>query len=247
VYREITAVCSQILTKPINTLCGKKELLHVKQAVQMMSTVLYTLHTSVGWPLVSRNAHSGNRWQAERQDVRAVLWQRDNLIASCALLWVLPGYEFILSGAESLVRGGVRPFIIRNDVQCLKTPIKNPNGNCPSLLLTPHTPRARLMRYGQQKKKKKMRASSLCRAEDWQELQTVQVIMPTGIIEGVRLCASAQEQDRREPSSNDAETVAFCDTAHRLQQGVLFSQRVIAVPLMPTRTVRPSMHRYIYI
>ena len=38
-YREIIAVCSQIHTKHINTLCGQNvELLNVKQAVNIVTT-----------------------------------------------------------------------------------------------------------------------------------------------------------------------------------------------------------------
>jgi hypothetical protein len=38
-YREIIAVCSQIHTKHINTLCGQNvELLNVKLAVQIVAT-----------------------------------------------------------------------------------------------------------------------------------------------------------------------------------------------------------------
>jgi len=40
-YREITAVCSQIHTKHINTLCGQNvELLNVKLAVHIVTTGL---------------------------------------------------------------------------------------------------------------------------------------------------------------------------------------------------------------
>jgi len=40
-YREIIAVCSQIHTKHINTLCGQNvELLNVKLAVHIVTTVL---------------------------------------------------------------------------------------------------------------------------------------------------------------------------------------------------------------
>ena len=40
-YREIIAVCSQIHTKHINTLCGQNvELLNVKLAVHVVPTVL---------------------------------------------------------------------------------------------------------------------------------------------------------------------------------------------------------------
>jgi hypothetical protein len=47
-YSEIIAVCSQIHTKRINTLCGQNvELLHVKLAVHILTTVQY-----IYWPLV---------------------------------------------------------------------------------------------------------------------------------------------------------------------------------------------------
>ena len=46
-YREIMAVCSEIHTKHINTLCGQNvELLNVKLAVHLVTTVLY-----IEWPL----------------------------------------------------------------------------------------------------------------------------------------------------------------------------------------------------
>ena len=41
-YREIIAVCSQIRTKHINSLCGQNvELLNVKLAVHIVTTVQY--------------------------------------------------------------------------------------------------------------------------------------------------------------------------------------------------------------
>ena len=41
-YREIIAVCPQIHTKHINTVCGQKvELLNVKPAVNIVTTVRY--------------------------------------------------------------------------------------------------------------------------------------------------------------------------------------------------------------
>jgi len=41
-YREIMAVCSQIHTKHINTLCGQNvALLNVKLAVRIVTTVRY--------------------------------------------------------------------------------------------------------------------------------------------------------------------------------------------------------------
>jgi len=43
-YREIIAVCSQIHTKHINTLCGQNvELLNVKLAVHIVTTGHYTV------------------------------------------------------------------------------------------------------------------------------------------------------------------------------------------------------------
>ena len=44
-YREIIAVCSQIHTKHINTLCGQNvELLNVKLAVHIVTTGLYRVN-----------------------------------------------------------------------------------------------------------------------------------------------------------------------------------------------------------
>jgi hypothetical protein len=41
-YREIIALCSQIHTKHINTLCGQNlELLNVKLVVRIVTAVLY--------------------------------------------------------------------------------------------------------------------------------------------------------------------------------------------------------------
>ena len=46
-YREIIAVCSEIHTKHINTLCGQNvELLNVKLAVHIVTTVLYKQYAS---------------------------------------------------------------------------------------------------------------------------------------------------------------------------------------------------------
>ena len=44
-YREIIAVCSQIHTKHINTLCGQNvELLNVKLPVHIVTTGLYRVN-----------------------------------------------------------------------------------------------------------------------------------------------------------------------------------------------------------
>jgi len=44
-YREITAVCSQIHTKHINTLCGQNaELLNVKLVVHIVTTDLWRVN-----------------------------------------------------------------------------------------------------------------------------------------------------------------------------------------------------------
>ena len=46
-YSEIIAVCSQIHTKHINTLCGQNvELLNVKLAVHTVSAVLKTVNST---------------------------------------------------------------------------------------------------------------------------------------------------------------------------------------------------------
>jgi hypothetical protein len=45
-YREIIAVCSQIHTKHINTLCGQNvELLNVNLAVHIVTTATYRVRT----------------------------------------------------------------------------------------------------------------------------------------------------------------------------------------------------------
>ena len=45
-YREIIAVCSEIHTKHINTVCGQNvELLNVKLAVHIVTTVRYIVTT----------------------------------------------------------------------------------------------------------------------------------------------------------------------------------------------------------
>jgi len=47
-YREIIAVCSQIHTKHINTLCGQNvELLNVKLAVHIVTTGLYWVRSLI--------------------------------------------------------------------------------------------------------------------------------------------------------------------------------------------------------
>jgi len=40
-YREIRAVCSEIHTKHINTVCGNVELLNVKLVVHIVTSVRY--------------------------------------------------------------------------------------------------------------------------------------------------------------------------------------------------------------
>jgi len=51
-YREIIAVCSQIHTKHINTLCGQNvELLIVKLAVHIVTTVLYRVKSLLHKPV----------------------------------------------------------------------------------------------------------------------------------------------------------------------------------------------------
>ena len=51
-YREIIAVCSEIHTKYINTLCGQNvELLNVKLAVHIVTTGLQMLETLLQKPV----------------------------------------------------------------------------------------------------------------------------------------------------------------------------------------------------
>jgi hypothetical protein len=48
-YREIIAVCSEIHTEHINTLCGQNvELLNVKLVVHIVTTGLYSVNTVEG-------------------------------------------------------------------------------------------------------------------------------------------------------------------------------------------------------
>ena len=63
-YREIIAVCSEIHTKHINTLCGQNvELLNVKLAVRIVTTELEMLNSSDSCnkhrSLFQRNANTG--------------------------------------------------------------------------------------------------------------------------------------------------------------------------------------------
>jgi len=52
-YREIIAVCSQIHTKHINTLCGQNvELLHVKLVVHIVTTGLIIGEFASATPLL---------------------------------------------------------------------------------------------------------------------------------------------------------------------------------------------------
>ena len=51
-YREIMAVCSQIHTKDINTVCGQNvELLNVKLAVHIVTTGLYWVKSPLYKPV----------------------------------------------------------------------------------------------------------------------------------------------------------------------------------------------------
>jgi hypothetical protein len=52
-YREIIAVCSQIHTKHINTLCGRNvELLNVKLAVHIVTTSMYEVKAACFWHIL---------------------------------------------------------------------------------------------------------------------------------------------------------------------------------------------------
>ena len=52
-YREIMAVCSEIHTKQINTVCGQNvELLNVKLAVHIMTTRLWKVNMWTAWELI---------------------------------------------------------------------------------------------------------------------------------------------------------------------------------------------------
>jgi hypothetical protein len=63
-YREIIAVCSQIHTKHINTLCGQNvELLNVKLAVHIVTTGLGTVKITSNSPAITgyERRHVGQR------------------------------------------------------------------------------------------------------------------------------------------------------------------------------------------
>ena len=57
-YREIIAVCSQIHTKHINTLCGQNvELLNVKLAVHIVTTELQKVRPVAGNAMILYSCH----------------------------------------------------------------------------------------------------------------------------------------------------------------------------------------------
>ena len=62
-YREIIAVCSEIHTKHINTLCGQKaELLNVKLVVHIVTTGLYIyIYIYIYIQSVPRSKHTPSR------------------------------------------------------------------------------------------------------------------------------------------------------------------------------------------
>ena len=66
-YREIIAVCSEIHTKHINTLCGQNvELLNVKLAVNIVTTGLYSViyeKVHIKTQSVPRSKHTPSRLQ----------------------------------------------------------------------------------------------------------------------------------------------------------------------------------------
>ena len=75
-YREIIAVCSQIHTKHINTLCGQNvELLNGKLVVHIVTAVLYMV--TVICDVTSGGVCSDHSvaWQSGHQ-YRCVLWRR---------------------------------------------------------------------------------------------------------------------------------------------------------------------------
>jgi len=59
-YSEIIAVCSQIHTKHINTLCGQNvELLNVKLVAPIVTTGLYRVNQSMDSDQKELGSHSG--------------------------------------------------------------------------------------------------------------------------------------------------------------------------------------------
>ena len=65
-YREIIAVCSEIHTKHINTLCGLNvELLNVKLVVYIVTTRLYRRNRQRDMCIL-RPAFSSDKWKGNR-------------------------------------------------------------------------------------------------------------------------------------------------------------------------------------
>jgi hypothetical protein len=84
-YRETIAVCSQIHTKHINTLCGQNvELLNVKLAVHIVTTKL-TVHivtTTVGtysdhWAMKGTRPSSSNIRLIRQIPQQKAIWHRN--------------------------------------------------------------------------------------------------------------------------------------------------------------------------
>ena len=86
-YREIIAVCSQIHTKHINTLCGQNvELLNVKLAVHIVTTGLYTVKENHKPHLQFPVCRTGS-WFQRRNDVRWIGWHLPVVKATRAPCW----------------------------------------------------------------------------------------------------------------------------------------------------------------
>ena len=62
-YREIIAVCSQIHTKHINTVCGQNvELLNVKLAVHIVTTGLWSVKSLLQKPITQQPEEGTERF-----------------------------------------------------------------------------------------------------------------------------------------------------------------------------------------
>ena len=62
-YREIIAVCSQVYTKHINTLCGQNvELLNVKLAVHIVTTGFKGLNLSMKTSQLTETSYGCQIW-----------------------------------------------------------------------------------------------------------------------------------------------------------------------------------------
>ena len=109
-YREIMAVCSQIHTKHINTLCGQNvELLNVKLAVHMVTTGPYIVLRSELHQFSNIDAHRTNR--GRQIAMHTALCTVAHNICGCAVRKLLPA--IFLGGWERMGGGLLRSCLTK--------------------------------------------------------------------------------------------------------------------------------------